>query len=357
MMIQSVQRDDAPIIKFPTLAERTGLLNPEEPLTLRGYYERILLPDFLADIEAGDDAALAKRSLDEDKAALRNWERYTDNKPLHDLSAEDLQSLKAGMLQRGLSPHTIAKTWRELAAIMRYAVQDGFLDTVPRLTRQSGRLRKQTGIIAVKKPRQRQLVTLDEAASLWRACRHATYPADCPPGLPAPKTWRVALLLFWLYGPRTMDVLQLRWSDVRFGDKLIQFESQKTGKLQGLPMTDLVAEHLRSIRTQYNRDRVFYGFNTVGHYNSRRRWKPGWRSTWRREICEHAELTEPVLFKNFRQRVVSEYNASFPSIKLGSWIAGHSLPGVSAQNYELPTREIRAAIESAPIPDCFREIG
>lgn len=346
------------VIKFPALLERESLDSPAEPLTLRTYYEGVLLPDLIADIEEQDDDALSQRSLSEDRCAINNWERYTENRTLEELSEVDLKKLKNGMLRNGKAVNTVAKTWRELAAIFRYAVDDGFLKEVPQLKRKSGRKKRKKGIVTVQKTRQREILTLEEVASLWEQSQRATYPATTPSELPASKLWRVALVLFFTYGQRTLDVFTLKWEDVRFGDRTILFKAMKTGKLQGLPMTELVERHLRSIEPHCTGSEVFQGFRTAGNYNRKtKRWKAGYYTTWRREITRHATLKAPVQLKNFRQRVVNEYNSEHDGIKLGSWIAGHSIPGVSAQNYELPTRKIREAIEAAPVPDCFHEVG
>ncbi len=81
---------------------------------------------------------------------------------------------------------------------------------------------------------------------------------------------------------------------------------------------------------------------------------PGYYATWRHEICEQAALLAPIQLKHFRERVVTRYNAMHPG--LGSWIAGHYVPGVSAQSYDLPTDQIREVLGSAPVPECFRSI-
>lgn len=64
---------------------------------------------------------------------------------------------------------------------------------------------------------------------------------------PTPLLWRVVLVLQWNYGQRTEDCLRLRWENVLWSDKRIRFRASKTRKLQGLPVTDNVEAHLRSI--------------------------------------------------------------------------------------------------------------
>ena len=224
----------------------------------------------------------------------------------------------------------------------------GLIPRIPSLGR-----RKRSRLCKERPKVQRECLTPAEVASLWLNCRHATYPAHSQ--FPAPKLWRVAMVLFWVYGVRTIDTLrELKWSSIRFNDRLIQFAAFKTSKLQGLPLTDLVIEHLRSIKG--HSERVFPGFNTTGCFlHKPQKWKRGYYSTWRSEICAHATLEADVVLKNFRETMLTRFNGIEPG--LGNWIAAHHVPGVSAMHYDLPTHRIRAAVEAAPVPQCFQEIG
>jgi len=326
------------ILKFPSLLEREGTIESGSPVSLQRYYQQILLPDL------GEQSV---RSLAEDRHALNRWTEIIGEIDLRDVTTETIKQFRDGLISGGRSAATVNKIWRELRAIFSAARDDGLIELVPQVGRRSAsRLVKQ----AVK--RQREIVTEGELAKLWRECRRATYPANTQH--PAPKLWRVAVVLYWTYGPRTLDVLALKQSDLLWSQKLIQFESTKTGKLQGLPMTPIVEQHLRSIVG--HAERLFPGFNSTGaHLKKTGRWKRGYYTTWRHEIGAHAQLDSPILIKNFRQRVVTCYNEIHAG--LGSWIAGHFVPGVSAQNYDLPTKQIREQICSAPVPECFNEIG
>lgn len=312
-------------------------VEPVELLTVRDYYERFLRPDLVD---------LSPRSLDEDRIALNNWERYTNNRPLDQLSEEDLRELRDGMQASGRSPSTIQKTWRELRAMLKAAVDDDLLRKVPKLRRKSR-------LVETPPKRQRETISEAELAKLWECCNFASYPAGM---IPAPKLWRVALVIFWTYGPRTLDVFGLQWSDIKFGDKLIQFEAMKTGKLQGLPITPTVEAQLRSIRqgaAVRGFGRVFPGFNSPGCFlKSKGKWKTGFRATWRREIFGRSGISQQIDLKHFRERAVTFYNGIFDG--LGSWVAGHSVPGVTAQHYDNPTARIREAIEASPVPECFK---
>ena len=337
-----------PILRFPTRAERDGLCETGSDLRLRDYYRSFLLPDL-------DD--VAPRSLGEDRWAIAKWERYTGNPPLSEIDEETgnecLKSLIRGMEADAMSPATINKTWRELKGIFRAAFDDGFCSSVPVLLKRRKGKRIRSRLVKEPPKLQREIVTEEELLRLWRSTRYATYPAR--EQFPAPRYWRVALVLFWTYGARTIDFLQnLRWEHVRFKDRLLQFTAQKTSKLQGLPLTDAAIAHLKSI--QGYSERVFPGFNSRGCFlKTPQAWKRGYYATWRAEICPPAQLEVPITLKHFRERVLTTYNAISPG--LGSWILAHYMPGVSAQNYDLPTNQIRDLICGAPVPEFFSEVG
>ncbi|HWL07975.1 MAG TPA: hypothetical protein VNQ76_06210 [Planctomicrobium sp.] len=338
------------IIRFPSLLERSGKLENPDEITLPVYYETVLLPDLKDD--------LSPRSLKEDRIALNHWVRHTNNPPLHfcgdPVNGNDLLNLlMSGMTAAGCRPPTVNKTWRELRSMFSAASEEGLCAHVPVLLKRRKGKRIRSRLIKESPKLQRQIVTEDELKRLWSACRFATYPRRQQ--FPTPRLWRVALVLFWTYGARTIDFLHnLRWEHVKFSDKLLQFTAQKTSKLQGLPLTEIAIAHLKSIKG--HSERVFPGFNTPGCFLQKtQKWKRGFRATWNSEICPNASIDDPITLKHFRERVLTRYNAMHSG--LGSWILGHYMPGVSAQNYDLPTDQIRELICSAPVPDCFQMVG
>ena len=322
---------------------------PDELITLRLMYERWMLPEI---------SHLQPTSLCEDRNALGHWERHTGNPDVRDArenQREYLTRLRDGMKADGRSDATINKTWRELKSMFSYASNElRLIDQVPQI---AYRMRSK---LVIEKPKvQRETLRTDEITRLWRACSKATYPSG-KGQFPAPKLWRVAIVLFYTYGPRTEDVVKhLRWDNIKFHDRMIQFMAMKTRKLQGLPLTDLVIEHLHSIRGVL--DKPFGTFKTTGALLKAKAGKPakwlrGWRTTWRNEILPAAGFRDgDVDIQNFRETMLTNYNTIEPG--LGSWIAAHAEKGTSAKFYDLPTRRIREAIEGAPMPECFKEIG
>ena len=325
------------ILKFPTVPPiADGLPFGEgERITLRSWYERLILPDI--------QDSLAPRSLNEDRVALNRWEEATGNPDIREVDKTTLETLRDHLDGRGCSPATINKYWRELVGIFRDAKEEGIIPKVPSISR-----RQKSGLVTAKTVKiQRPTITMEEANRLYDACKFATYPHGGEH--PAPRLWRAALVLFYTYGARTLDILQtLEWKNILWSDRLIKFQAMKTSKVQGLPMTEAVIDQLRRIRGRSYR--CFPGFKTTGHQdNETGKWKRGFYTTLRTEIVPRAGVD--ITFKHFRQSVVTRYNGIEPG--LGSWIAGHFVPGVSAQNYDLPTERIRKAIEAAPVPKSF----
>ena len=305
--------------------------DPSEQITLRRYYTAVLLPEI--------SAWQSPRSLSEDRIALNRWEEATLNQDLRHISRDDVQQFLDSLQRRGCSPSTINKYWRELRSIFNDAVETGLLDRSPGLGR-----RRKSKLLKEPVKRQRPTITEAELGLLWVNCSYATYPQRVQ--FPAPKYWRVALVLFWTYGARTLDMLrELRWSDVRLSERMLQFQAMKTSKLQGLPLTPVVQRHLLSIRGFA--ERVFPGFNTAGCYlKKQHRWKRGYYTTWREEIGAAEDFTPPITLKHFREAMVTRYNGIEPG--LGNWIAGHHVPGVSAEHYDLPTQRVRGRDRVGP---------
>ncbi len=317
----------------------TGSVEPsEQPLRLRGYYEKFILPEIKEEQSAS--------SLMQDRVALNHWEALTDDPVIDQVSREHVIAYRDGLIKKGLSPATINKCWREVRAMFNWAEEEEVISKAPAISRRS-----KSKLVKQPPKMQRETLSIEEVTRLYRACARATYPVGGE--VPAPKLWRTAIVLWWFYGARTMDVIgKLSWENIHWNDRLLKFSAQKTGKLQGLPLTDLVISHLKSIKR--NSRLVFPGFKTKGCFlRGSQTWKNGYYTTWRRDIQGTANLSG-IYIKHFRETMVTRNNGI--EAGLGNWIAGHYMPGVSAQNYDLPTQRIRDAIDRTPVPDCFNEI-
>jgi integrase len=311
----------------------------ETLLTLRAYY----FTDVRPQIEHQRPGSLA-----EDRVALKNWELHTGNPDIRSISRDHLVLLRDGLLAAGRSKATVNKTWREIKAMLEIAKEDGVIARVPKIG-----LRMKTKLVRPDAKIQRDIISDDELTRLWRACDQAMYPQRG--AFPTVAMWRALIYLFRLYGPRTRDLFYLKWDSIKPKKGLIQFEAMKTSKLQGLPLTDLASRQIEQFRG-IDADYVFPGFRSHGCFlkGPPGRWVRGYYTTWRTEICPAAGITSPIVFKHFRETMVSTLNGVEPN--LGNWIAGHYVPGVSAQSYDMPTARVRAAIERVPIPSCFQMV-
>lgn len=309
-----------------------------QELTVRDFYQDTVLPVIQHE--------QSPRSLAEDRIALNHWERITGDPAIRKVNRDHITQFRDGLLRRKCSPGTVNKYWREIKAILSWASAEQVIGQVPSLSHRST-----SRLIKEQPKRQRESLSDEEVTALYLACKKATYPAGGQ--VPAPKLWRTAIVLWWHYGARTLDVVrELTWDNVHFEDRLLKFTAMKTRKLQGLPLTDLVIEHLNSIKRSSHQ--IFAGFQTTGHYSRKRnRWKRGYYTTWRNEIQPEAKL-QGIEIKHFRETMLTRNNGI--EAGLGNWIAGHYMPGVSAQNYDLPTRRIREAIESIEPPACFYDL-
>ncbi len=339
-------RKSPPLLKVPLMIQASPhvlkLFTPTSPAQAGWHSRKCSLTALYAEeyrpLIVGE---VSLRSLVEDETALKHWRKGTGDPDIRELERRHLEKFVAYLQGRGLAGPTINKIWRELKAMLRHAKDElRIIDTIPSLG-----FRRKSKLVRTGPKRQRETVTFDEMCLLWEACEAATYPVhpQCV------KLWRAFLVLLYTYGPRSGDVVRLSAKEnLMLNDRLISFEAMKVSKLQGLPLIDVVLDHLDPIRKRS--DRLFSSFKTVGHQREDGTWKRGWRTTWRKEILPAAGL-KGVTFKHLRESMVTRYNAADPG--LGKWMAGHAQQGVTDTNYDFPTERIRRAIESAPVPPCF----
>lgn len=357
--------------------------SPQQPLRLRQFYEGSLL-DWRKRLKPSTRA--------NDREALVRWERFTSNPDFHsyDFSTKDSrrESLKALRLelQHFVTGHeaepkpvrgsTINKRLAALRTFFRRLadpIDFAILPAVPDLGRDFTGTTRVWQIKSTYLP-QRELITSEELVRLFDACEKADWPKETETGINPVRLWRVALLMLWSFGIRTEDhFFGLTWDRVDFSQKLLLFEAEKTTKLQGMPLTELMINALRSIKSCSTR--IFAGISTCGTWAKSIGWHPGYYTTWSRDILPAArfiinrgpvELQEAsrawpdsrpnVMFHHFRKTAVSQLNIY--SDKAGAWVAGHSIPGVTAQHYDRPDERIIKAVhdrERDRLPSCFRE--
>lgn len=318
------------------------LLSSPGQLTLRQFWEEYYRPEF---------ATQSPKSLASDRNCLNNWERYLSepNRPSGPLLGEITRQhpapirLRDAMLDAGRSGSTVRKNWRELKAILALANEKGFCE-VPSLPRRRP-------ICPASLAAPRELVSEAELEQLFDNCDRVSYPDTTRHSR---LMWRVLLAVDWCFGPRTLDLIRMRWDYVLWHEGLLRFTARKTNKLQGLPMPPVLRQILERWQAMNpNAERLFpsIAVGVRGHFDHKRsRWVNGWRTCWRRDI-NHG--IEPVDFQHIRQAVVSRWRES----GVGSWIAGHAERGVSDKHYTQPSQLLRRVIESWEPPRCLREFA
>lgn len=349
--------------------------------TLRDFWEQEYCDD---DLALGTQQAYC--------GALNHWERTAvlddDNNPtgqtlgdvrLFELRTDHVKMFKRSMDARGVGEQNQQKQWRHLNTLLRKAWEQNLIPVrpVPSIRQVSNILPKRDR----KKRRTRErIVSRSELEILYRGC--------------PTRDWRIAVWLLWMFAARTNDAIFMRSEMTdRYGqvlptidieNRLLRFEATKTGKLQGLPLTDFSVSVLCTLKSLQD-GRLLNLPRKPGSYNrARERWEAGYTTTWRRDICLQNGIEphqsrdkplppevlsvlpenpiKPIVMKNLRQTAITEFNdiGDGSGRLLGGWVAGHYIPGVTAQNYDVPTKAIRAAFEKREremMPDCFRELA
>lgn len=194
----------------------------------------------------------------------------------------------------------------------------------------------------------------DELAALYSACACATWPQD---GRRPETLWRALLVLYYTYGFRTRDLLDLPWAAVTFAatcpdprstatNALGWFEYSpvkvarvKPGSLV-LPLNAVVERHLRAIQST--------GPQVFG-------WSRGesesYYGQWR-QIVDVAGITACQI-RDLRKTC----NTAYHRIKtgLGEWILGHAPRGTNQTYYLGIEREVIAAVHALEYPPVIND--
>lgn len=301
--------------------------------TLRDVYN-LMLPEY--------PTSMSARTFVEHRTALKKWEAATGDAPLSEVTRDTVKQLRDYLIGTGASGETINKVWRTLRAMFRYAHDElHWIEEIPAV---SPFMRSR--LVDVSEPVPREVLTHDELARMWANCLQAKYPVIQPC-----LAWRTFLVLSWVTGMRTGDLVNLPWSAVLWNQKLIRFAADKTGKLQGLPLLPWVEWHLTRWREVAPAgERIFSGFVKRGHINQRTgKVFSGYYVTWNHVITDGVDPRPQI--KTLRADMVTELNDITPGV--GGWAAGHSPKGVTDMNYDKPTRRVRKTFDERPIPPCF----
>lgn len=319
----------------------SDLATPPQRLSLRQFWEQYYLSEF---------GHQSPGSLSSDRNALTHWEQCLAKKdrPAGPLLGELFRKgrepvqLRDKLLSDGLSGSTIRKVWRELKAILNYAIELEFIDEIPTPPRRRG-------FVAASQAMPRELVGDPLITDMYRNISRVTYPDR---SARSRDLWRVLLAVDYTYGPRTIDLVNLPREGLLLGERLLRFRAKKVNKLQGLPIPDWLLEILQRWCAGRTGERLFEALRVRGFYDStRKRWVNGWRTTWRRDI--NYGIQPQVDFQDIRQAVLTRWRAT----GVGSFIVGHAERGVSDKHYTQPSELVKDVVNAWVPPAVLREFA
>lgn len=270
---------------------------------------------------------------------------------VHAVTDELLARFRRWLAADGMSDASIAKTWRYMRPLFNRLGPRipgnprgaGVITIVPYM---STELDVDATATTGTRAGVKRILTLDELDKLYKACSAATWPGG---KVGAPALWRTLLVLFYGFGMRTQDLVQLPWSDVTFAPECpdeestalsphgwISFLPAKTRRrkttLLILPLSEVGRRHLESIRCE--RDLVF------AFPNSPRNLYGQWH-----ELLDAAGVKRCDL-KDLRKTCNVAYNRL--SRGIGEWVLGHAPRGVNATFYQSIEQDLLDVVPRLP---------
>jgi integrase len=198
--------------------------------------------EFVKEYEERVLPALAPRSRDSARAALRLFERHVKLKRVASIRTTTIDEFKAKRAKDAgkkpkstVSAATINKDLRELKAALRVAHEWGYLPLVPKFR-------------MVREPEKfTRYITPEDFAAIYGACKAARRPRSQDF---SPEDWWQALLTFaYMTGWRISEIMALRWDDVSLDQAraLTRHGDNKGKRDEFVPLHTVVVEHLRRL--------------------------------------------------------------------------------------------------------------
>jgi integrase len=203
---------------------------------------KTLWPDFRKEYEQRVLSGSALATREQTSSALDHFERLVKPVRVFAISTAHLDDyISARRLERGkkvgslVSPATINKELRHLKAVLRVAVEWGYLSRAPRF-----RMQREPG----KLPRY---VPPDHFAAMYAACDSAKHPEGLP--YPPGDWWRGLLMTGYMTGWRIGDLLGLTRDDLDLegGYAITRWEESKGKRDDRVKLHPVVVEHLRQL--------------------------------------------------------------------------------------------------------------
>ena len=300
------------------------------------------------------------------RTVIKQWRELTDDPPVVEIDDECLQNFVDALMAwyewRGCRGNmTTRKRLDHLRHILRACCRRGYSNKRGQL---SGNQLIEDLPLAIPPDadiKKKRVADLSEIGKGYDACEIARWPQSTV-FRPAPVAlWRLLWVLSYTYGPRTEDLLSLRWDSIHWdslcpADEIARLEwkfgwlvytPKKTRRHKPtplrLPLTECARLHLESLRSLRLRrpDGPIFGFPT----NKRDLHKQ------RRAIWRQAGIDEGYTFQELRKTCSTTWNDLRPG--LGEHVTGHAPRGVNAVHYDTDLRRLCQLVPQFPQPEAF----
>ncbi|HWL07137.1 MAG TPA: site-specific integrase [Planctomicrobium sp.] len=267
------------------------------------------------------------------RTAAKNWEKFTGNPPIQEVTNSTVAEFRQAMIDSGKSPSYINTTWRQIRSVLRRVgpVTDGnpwALDLFP-----SWRV---PAMRPVQEPFKRPLrLAMENIDRLYLASRHMKRPVRNVPN--SAFWWQALIVTAYFTGLRVSDLLKIKWSDINEQEETLFVKTQKTGMEADLPLHPSVIGHLSRLERRTKRvfhcdKRLFYRFM--------------------KELKTYAELDGFDGFHDIRRTAASE--AERVRSGMGKALLLHAPSGVTEQYYLNLLPDLRDVVAKMREPDSFR---
>lgn len=316
-------------------------------------------------------------NLARDVRRFETWWSSVSNKPLNvaDIRRGHLEAFRKHLSATGASVPLQNYALRSIAQILNAAVRHELIPQAPKLE-------------CLEDPRRTPRIYPDneEFGRLWDACQHATWPKKTDKGKPlsyAPEVqWKVALLLYRLYGFRTQELVKLEesfrsltWKNIHPAGitpnpegKLshpigwLAYVPQKQERVKPQPLVVPLTIHSKAaLRIAFE--------SSTGKHSSVLNWplsSISFYNTWERIRSRAGVFPRPESgekdyhIKHLRKAATTEINLHRPG--LAEYIIGHSSDRsmsksiVSDYHYNNPEQAVVECMKTLPVPACFDQI-
>ena len=254
-----------------------------------------------------------KRSWKDDLYSICTFKRFFGNSYLHEISALDIESFKAGRLKEGVSKSRVNRNLDVLKKMLSLAVDWGHLQESParKVKRFPGDNLKE------------RILGEDEKRRLLEAC--------------APHL-RPIVITGLCTAMRKAEILSLKWGQVDLGKNTIRVERTKSGKPRIIPINSVLLDELSRLRQAHGKSE--YVFLDPANAKPMKDVKTAFKAA-----CRRAEI-KGVRFHDLRHSAASKMVEAGIDIVTVSKILGHADIKMTMR-YAHPTPEnMRRAVET-----------